>query len=286
MVGSRTNRFSYALLFLSLGIFVFSAVAFADTVSSTTAGAQWVTNTGPVASGGIPPTPPPGVFFWDNASYDAGSASAKCNVGYFLNGTQSGCGAATTFVNPPFPGSNLSFLAANAAGTADVTNVIFSNSSGDTATFRAAITFNNGVTSAFPDVFGWYNTATPAILNPLFSTASLGTTTATFAPSGSWGFYIQNGSNVYLSGSDGQQFALFARTPSSPGAVPSTLTQYWLGVEDTKNTSFKYGITGGDYDYNDMIIEFGAAVPEPAYLIVFLAGFTALILFRRSRSVT
>ncbi len=232
MAGSRTNRFSYALLFLSLGIFVFSAVAFADTVSSTTAGAQWVTNTGPVASGGIPPTPPPGIFFWDNASYDAGSASAKCNVGYFLNGTQSGCGAATTFVNPPFPGSN------------------------------------------------------PAILNPLFSTASLATTTATFAPSGSWGFYIQNGSNVYLSGSDGQQFALFARTPSNPGAVPSTLTQYWLGVEDTKNTSFKYGISGGDYDYNDMIIEFGAAVPEPAYLIVFLAGFTALILFRRSRSVT
>jgi len=240
-----------------------------------------VANAGPTALGGIPGTPGSTGYFWDNPSYDASTTASKCNVGYFLNGTQSGCAASTQFTNPPFPGTNLSFLAANVAGTADVTNMTFSNSAGDNATFRAAFTFNNGTGTSSVDEFGWYLLSSPAALNPLFNTGALGTTTATFTPGGNFGYYLKNGATVYLSGTDGQQFALFAGGGPS-GAPPTNLGSYWIGVEDSRNTNFRYSTTTGDYDYQDMIIQI-QAVPEPGYIVLLLAGFAGLAFFARRR---
>jgi hypothetical protein len=272
-----TNKFFRGLFVCMLAL---STVAFADTVSSTTGTAQWVANTGPVATGGIPPATT-GTFFWDNASYDANvpGPPGKCNVGYFLNGTQTGCSAATQYNNIGAPPGNLNFLAANATGSADVANMTFTGV-GDTATFRAAFTFNNGVASAFPDVFGWFNTATPGVLNPLFSTANTAVNTATFTPTGSFGYYLQNGATIYRSTTEGQQFALFAA--GAAGVPPTNLGTYWLGVEDARNELFKYTLANGDYDYQDMIIKI-EAVPEPAYVALLLAGFAGLAFFARRR---
>ncbi len=269
-----TNKFFRGLFVCILAL---STVAFADTVSSTTGTAQWVANTGPVATGGIPPTTT-GTFFWDNASYDASTSASKCNVGYFLNGTQTGCGAATSYNNIGAPPGNLNFLAANATGSADVANMTFTGV-GDTATFRAAFTFNNGTASAFPDVFGWFNTS-DGVLHQLFSVANTAVNTATFTPTGSFGYYMGNGATIYRSTTEGQQFALFAA--GAAGSPPTNLGTYWIGVEDARNTNFAYSTTTGDYDYQDMIIKI-EAVPEPAYVALLLAGFAGLAFFARRR---
>ena len=239
-------------------------------------------NTGPTATGGNPFAPVNGTFYWDQASYDATSAASKCNVGYILNGTSSGC-APSNLSNPPFPGTNLSFLAANAGGTTDVTNFTFSNTSQVASTFRASITGFNGF-AAPGDEFGWYDTVT-GVTTPIFNSGVPITVTAlTFTPSASWGVYIKNGAGVtFKSGDNGQQFAVFSQSPPTPSAPPSNLSNYWIGMEDLKNTSFKYGNLGGDYDYNDMVVQL-QAVPEPGYIMLLVAGFGALALVRRRQS--
>ena len=243
-------------------------------------------NTGPTATGGNPYAAVNGTFYWDNASYDATSAASKCDVGYLLNGASSGC-APSNLSNPPFPGTNLSFLAANAGGTKDVTNFSFTSAQPVTATFRASITGFNGF-AAPGDEFGWYDTTNTAVLHPVFNSSLPITTTAvTFTPSAAWGVYVKNGAGaIYQSGDNGQQFAVFAQTPASPGTLPLNLTRYWIGVEDLKNTSFGYANLGGDYDYNDLLVEFGVAVPEPSYILLLLLGLAGLtFICRRLKAI-
>lgn len=275
-----TNKFFSGLL---VGVVAVSS-AFADTVNAPAPGATWVTNTGAVATGGNPlASGVPGTFFWDNPSYDASTAASKCNVGYILQGTATIGGpnacAATPISPTGVPGTKLNFLAGNAAGTL-ATDFTFSNAVQVASTFRASFT---GVLGG--DEFGWYNTLLPAVLHPIFTTAAPGVTDFTFTPSATWGVYLKNSGALFLSGSEGEQFALFSQDPGNPAGPPSDLKHYWIGAEDKLGINNKWSAGGaGDYDFNDMLVEM-QAVPEPGYILLLAAGFAGLFYARRRYSV-
>jgi hypothetical protein len=211
-----------SLLILTL---LFSIGAYADTVTS--AGSLWYANAGPTAS---IITNLDGSAFWDNRSYDG----FACNVGYFLVGTNSGCGS-TLAVHP----GNLQFLGGASAGV-NANAMTFTSSGGDTLNVRLAITAFNGGTfkcgaggnaNCGSDVFGYIDgTGT----HPLFTVGvSPLNTPSPFAPIGSFVFYLTNGiGTTFRTDTTPKQFALFSQDPVAPSPTPSVITHYWLGVED------------------------------------------------------
>jgi PEP-CTERM motif len=198
-----------------------------------------------------------GTAFWNNSSFDnPGNLTPGCNVGFVLTtaGALSNCsGASGTGKN--ISTSALQFLGSGGSGL----NPAHFNfqSSGLGTTFIFTDTAYIGT-----DALYWYDISSgspPADAAHLIFNASdaVGTTkTISGLPLTGWGLLLvtgESGSPHYLSNGPGfGQFALFYQSNG----------QYYAGMEDLV-------ITGGDKDYNDMIIQF-APVPEPA--TIFLVG--------------
>jgi hypothetical protein len=249
-----------SLLILTL---LFSIGAYADTVTS--AGSLWYANAGPTAS---IITNLDGSAFWDNRSYDG----FACNVGYFLVGTNSGCGS-TLAVHP----GNLQFLGGATAGV-NANAMTFTSSGGDTLNVRLAITaFNGGTFKCNPggnsncgsDVFGYIDgSGTHALFTVGVSPLN---TNVPFAPIGSFVYYLTNGiGTTFRTDTTPKQFALFSQVPAAPSGTPSVITHYWLGVEDLTGpkvfpTPCPFPTpTCTDYDYNDTIVELVSSPPPPS----------------------
>jgi hypothetical protein len=220
---------------------VLTAVAAqADTVDVLAGDASWRAFQTPATAGGT--------AFWNRSSYDG--ANHDCNIGYWLSGT-GGCtaGAGTFLANSPrltpqyLGDSTTDFQLTKAPTTASVT-----------VTNRQEVSVWSQTNE-----FGWFDTTTPGILNRLF----LGTTTvgasATFVPSGSYGFYITSKEGTYLSTGDGDartHFAVFQLRPNG---------RYIIGVEDMW--------VGSDWDFQDLVVDVDVSeVPEPATLALLASG--------------
>ena len=188
-----------------------------------------------------------GAAFWNNWSLDN---SHDCNIGYWLSGT-GGCmarGAAFLLssprLTPQYLGdSTTGFQLTKAPTTASVTVTNRQEVSAWSAT----------------NEFGWFDTATPGILNQLFvGTMTVGAS-ATFVPSGSYGFYIRSKEGTYLSTGNGDtrtHFAVFQLRPNG---------RYIIGVEDMWVAS--------DRDFQDVVIDVDVSdVPEPATLVLLGSG--------------
>jgi hypothetical protein len=202
-----------------------------------------------------------GTAFWNNSSLDDNS---RCNIGYWLSGT-GGCAASGgTFlansprVTPSFLGdASTGFKFTKAADTQSVT-----------VTSRVEAT-------AYRDVneVGWFDTTNPTVLNRLFAGIGPIGATATFVPSGSYGFYLKSPEGTYLTTGTGDartHFAVFQLAANG---------RYIFGLEDMWANS--------DRDFNDMVFDVQVSnVPEPASMILIgsgLAAMAAAIRRRRAR---
>jgi hypothetical protein len=238
--------------------------AHGDTLSGTgglqtwSAGALGTTST---------PTPS-GTPYWNNPSGD-GSTN---NIGWCLTGT-GGCSLA----NPP---GTVPYYA-NSNGTA-ATSMIFTASGTPVAATLLGIFTNQSGPPSGTDYFGWYEinpNNTLGAMSQLFSSLAAVGTTATFDPTGEYGFYIENVQSAgksyeadyywFMSSgfdtatgtgtNDGQQhFATFALPNGS----------YLLGMEDTNNP-------GTDNDFNDLVVQV-QNTPEPASMALLGGGLLLL----------
>jgi hypothetical protein len=266
-----------SLLFLTSGLFL-SAVLQADSLVGS-AGYGWQTWSTTTVG---PPTVTlnnDGGQFWDNRSIDG----SKCNIGFWLTGTATGCGSST---NPPSPASGLPSAEApgaipywgNTAGLDDP-NFFFNNSKGDTATLRLELSGNRNF-----NAFGYYDATGP---HQLFSGPTDPVTVSpVFTPVGDFGYYFtdKNGSTFKTQSSldstlasKDQRFALFRQNPAGTSSGPPNIVNvYWLGVEDST-------LGGPDHDFQDMVVRV-SAVPEPAgYLALTLL--LGIVLFSARRKL-
>ena len=243
--------FCYCLAVLA--VVALTPYAFADTVSGTGADTWQDWNQANLdVTLGVP--------YWNNLSFDYGGSS-PANIGNYL--TNSGEFAGST-AGPGY----MRYWGSSTGGAADP-NFYLTSSGSSQSTLEIQIAGFAG-----SNTFGWYNVATPTVLNPIFSDPTGSGQTATFTPSANYGFYFatpdgtfytQSSLNTVVSGftsdAGNQQFALFE------GAGDS----YWLGMEDTPLNG------GSDADYNDMIVEVSPAtsvspVPEPGILLLLGLG--------------
>ena len=228
-------------------------VAFSDSLDVIRGDGAWHPFQTPSTSGSV---------FWNNRSYDFNS---ECNIGYWLSGT-GGCPqrgglffTTSPHVTPDYLGdASTGFQMTKAPGTASVT-----------------VTNRMEVSAYRPmNEFGWFDTNNPSVLHALFTGPNPVGTTATFVPSGTYGFYIKSPENTFLSTGTGDSITHFAVFQLAANA------RYILGAEDMWAYS--------DRDFNDIIVEIEVStVPEPATMVLIgsgLAGIGAVARRRRTGS--
>jgi len=215
--------------------------------------------------------------YWNGNSGDG----PEYNIGWCLTGTGN-----CKISNPP------GALAYYGNGNAAASNVSFTNSGVAQQVSLAGLFSNqNGVRPNGTNYFGWYTDNGGVVtLNPLLNSTEAVGSYATFAPTGTYGFYEENVQSPntsytanyfwftdtsldYTSGpgapatDGGQHFSIFGSAGSST---------YYLGLEDTPFAT-------SDLDYNDMVIKLEPA-PEPSSLMLLAGGVCVLafgFFFRR-----
>ncbi len=258
-----------------VGSLAVAAVGHAETLNVIAGSSTWYAwqapSTAQVLTSGWGPsvTVVPGTAFWNNWSID-GQPNHDCNIGYWLSGT-GGCTASNS------TGAPAAFLSDSPHTTAsylgDGATTFSFTPSPDTSAVQ--LTMHVQV-SAFANVgvdqVGWFDTSSPSTLHPLFggtSSASAKTprgTTATFIPSGTYGFYLTSPAGTFLStDTDGTKthFAVFQ--------MPGT-DHYIFGLEDLNDA------WDADWDYQDVVLEMAVeSVPAPATILLVGMGLACLV---------
>jgi hypothetical protein len=231
--------------FVVAAIVLFSAsVASADSLNVLAGDQSWHAFESPSTRSGS--------SFWNHASYDG--VNADCNIGYWMSGL-GGCTASSGRFYEQRPQATPDFLG-NAATRFGFTQ--------DGTTASVSVTSKLNVTSwQQTDEFGWYLLSDPSQLNPLFHVVSIINETATFVPSGDYGFYLKSNDGTFHSSANPEtptHFAVFRL--GSDG-------HYIIGAEDMW--------FGSDWDYNDLAFEVQMTpVPEPASLLLVCSGLVGI----------
>lgn len=194
-----------------------------------------------------------GAGFWDNSSLDG----AKCNVGYWITGTQSANCGNVAAGSTGGPGA-LSFYGGNTRNRSQTFQFSSQPGYSNGITLKAELAGNRNFNQ-----FGYFDdtVAAGSSAGVLFTGAEAPSATEkSFTAVGNFGFWVKTKDNTLLTSTSGNNFVLFSEVPVNPSAG-SNLFSYWIGAEDMRI---------GDGDFQDLLVRI-EAVPEP-HLIILLSS--------------